>query len=197
VRASDCDRLYPSQQQPSFATTVFPRSNSIQFLKFPMNTLHATAACFQGENQNRERELLLCNFVTQFQYVNKAITAPVPPLRGADDSGSGAGFKCIIRPALSRRRCSGIAHSQPGTSGKQGLCSAIKGFTTFERMRIRSIAAFSRLIAHHSEHQPAMTGIPPLKPAAGCASVSLVDADGYSVVELHNPQARNALTPQM
>ena len=69
-------------------------------------------------------------------------------------------------------------------------------------MRIRSISALSRLIAHHSEASGALSGkthsaIPSVNSATRGAFVSFRAEDGYSLIELHNPQARNALTPLM
>jgi len=70
------------------------------------------------------------------------------------------------------------------------------------RMRIRNIAALSRLIAQHSEKYGALSGkthsaIPSVNSATRAAFVSFRAEDGYSLIELHNPQARNALTPLM
>lgn len=72
-------------------------------------------------------------------------------------------------------------------------------------MRIRSIAAFSRLIAQHfdsgggaaSQESSKHSAIPSLGPVTGRPHVSFRNENGYSIIELCNPLARNALTPHM
>lgn len=74
---------------------------------------------------------------------------------------------------------------------------------TIGAMRIRNVSAFARLVEKHSSNQAAPGALAsgafasPLEPATHRAHVSLRVEKGCSVIELHNPEARNALTPYM